>query len=352
MKGSKRLFGEVEGRPVYEYTLENSHGMQLSAMDYGATVTAIKTPDKDGKLENITLGFDSVEPYVTYRPYYGATIGRVAGRIDKGKFKLENETVQLMINEGVNHHHGGSPAFDSRFWEVQMEATSDADKSSLTFTYLSPDNENGYPGNLEVQVKYSLTEANEWKIQYTATTDKTTLFNPTNHVYFNLTGNHANGVLDHRMQLNSDFYASLESDSVPTGDLLDVTDSPFDFRQASPLKTGIESTHPQTVSNRGYDHPFILNPVLNGKANGQITDPISKRRVRFATDREAVVVYLNNWAEGLYEIDGQAVRPYSGVALETQMLPDAIHHDNFGNTILKPGEKFYSETIYTFDLIK
>ena len=352
MKGSKRLFGEVEGRPVYEYTLENSQGMQLSAMDYGATITAIKTPDKDGRLENITLGFDSVEPYVTYRPYYGATIGRVAGRIAKGKFELEDETVQLMINEGVNHHHGGSPAFDSRFWEVQMKATSESDESSLTFTYLSPDNENGYPGNLEVQVKYSLTEANEWKIQYTATTDQTTLFNPTNHVYFNLTGNHANGVLDHQMQLNSDFYASLESDSVPTGDLLDVTDSPFDFRQASPLKTGVESTHPQTVSNRGYDHPFILNQVLNGKANGEITDPISKRRVRFSTDREAVVVYLNNWAEGLYEIDGQAVRPYSGVALETQMLPDAIHQDHFGSTVLKPGEKFYSETIYTFDLIK
>lgn len=351
MKGSKRLFGEVDGRPVYEYTLENSQGMQLSAMDYGATITAIKTPDKDGKLENITLGFDSVEPYVTYRPYYGATIGRVAGRIAKGNFELEDETVQLTINEGINHHHGGSPAFDSRFWEVQMKVEPEADESSLTFTYLSLDNENGYPGNLTVQVKYILTEANEWKIQYTATTDKTTLFNPTNHVYFNLTGNPANDILDHQMQLNSDFYAPLESDSVPTGNLLEVTDSPFDFRQASSLKTGVESTHPQTVSNRGYDHPFILNQVLDGEANGQITDPISKRRVRFSTDREAVVVYLNNWAEGLYEIDGQAVRPYSGVALETQMLPDAIHHDNFGNTILKPGEKFYSETIYTFDLI-
>ncbi|WP_414839609.1 aldose epimerase family protein [Carnobacterium sp. TMP28] len=351
MKASKRLFGEVEGRPVYEYTLENSQGMQVSVMDYGATLTAIKTPDKDGKIANITLGFDSVEPYVTYRPYYGATIGRVAGRIANGAFELDGKPVQLTINEGVNHHHGGSPAFDSRFWEVQVKAESDSDESSFIFTYLSPDDENGYPGNLTVQVKYLLTQANECKIQYTATTDKTTLFNPTNHVYFNLSGNHANGILEHKLQLNSDFYAPLESDSVPTGQLIDVTDSPFDFRQAMPLKTGVESAHPQIVSNRGYDHPFMLNPVKTGEANGQLTDATSKRRVRFYTDREAVVVYLNNWAEELYEIDGQTVRPYSGVALETQVLPDAIHHDNFGNVILKPGEKFYSETIYQFDLI-
>jgi aldose 1-epimerase len=351
MKGSKRLFGEVKGRPVYEYTLENSQGMQVSAMDYGATLTAIKTPDKEGKLENITLGFDSVEPYVTYRPFYGATVGRVAGRMAKGQFELDGKPVQLMTNEGANHHHGGNPAFDSRFWEIQMQAEAKADESSLTFTYLSPDNENGYPGNLTVQVKYILTEANEWKVQYKATTDQTTLFNPTNHVYFNLSGNHANSILDHQMQLNSDFYAPLESDSIPTGELIEVTDTPFDFRQASPLKTGVESTHPQTVSNRGYDHPFVLNRIEDGAANGQIVDPISKRRVRFYTDREAVVVYLNNWAEGLYEIDGKAVQPYSGVALETQVLPDAIHHDNFGNPILKPGETFYSETIYQFDLV-
>lgn len=351
MKGSKRLFGEVEGRQVYEYTLENSQGMQLSAMDYGATLTAIKTPDKDGKVENITLGFDSVEPYVTYRPFYGATVGRVAGRIAKGQFELNGKPVQLMINEGANHHHGGNPAFDSHFWEVQIEAEAKADESSLTFTYLSPDNENGYPGNLTVQVKYLLTEDNKWIIQYTATTDQITLFNPTNHVYFNLSGNHANGILNHQMQLNSDFYAPLESDSIPTGELIEVTDTPFDFRQAKSLRTGVESTHPQTVSNRGYDHPFVLNKNGDGAANGQIVDPISKRRVRFYTDCEAVVVYLNNWAEGLYDIDGKSVQPYSGVALETQILPDAIHHDHFGNPILKPGETFYSETIYEFDLI-
>ena len=346
MKRSKRLFGEVDGRPVYEYTLENSRGMQLSIMNYGAAVTAIKMPDKKGNVQNIVLGFDNVTPYVVYRPFYGATIGRVAGRIAAGKVVLEGKEVQLMVNEGENHHHGGIPAFESRFWEVDEAAT----EGTLVFTYLSPDGENGYPGNLTVQVKHSLTEENEWKIHYTATTDKTTLFNPTNHVYFNLSGDHTKGVLNHMLQLESNQYAPLKEDSIPTGRLLEVEGTPFDFREPAPLKTGVESDHPQTVANRGYDHPFVLQQSADHPA-GQLVDPESGRRIRFYTDRESVVVYLNNWVEGAYEIEGQKVQPYSGVALETQMLPDAIHHPNFGETILKPDETFYSETTYQFDIL-
>lgn len=352
MKVSKRPFGKVDGEPVYEYTLVNTKGMQLSAMNYGAAVTAILMPDKFGKNKNIVLGFDSVDKYVEHRPFYGATIGRVAGRIAGGKFKLKDKTVQVMVNEGENHHHGGNPAFESRFWTVETKAAADADEGTLTFTYVSPDGENGYPGNLTVQVVYTLTEQNEWKIHYTATTDETTLFNPTNHVYFNLTGDHTKGVLEHELQLNSDCYAPLREDSIPTGELADVTDTDFDFRQSKPLKTGVDSDHPQLQLNRGYDHPFVLNHSLNQhQADGQISDPVSGRRVWFTTDREAVVVYLNNWADGAYDIDSQPVLAYSGVALETQTLPDAINHKNFGNSILNPGETFQSETVYHFDLI-
>ena len=207
-------FGELSGQVIQEYTLTNRQGISLSAMTYGAAITSIRVPDKNGLIENIVLGYDTLDEYVSYRPYYGATVGRVAGRIDKGKFTLEGKNYQLETNDKTNHSHGGINGLDTKIWTVKTESTEN--EGHLVFTYKSPHGENGYPGNLTVKVTYTLTESNEWKINYQATTDKTTLFNPTNHVYFNLSGDPTKAINQHTLALTSKYFAELKEDYIPT----------------------------------------------------------------------------------------------------------------------------------------
>lgn len=346
MEITNKDFGEVSGTVIKEYTLTTHQGISLSAITYGAAVTSIQLPDKNGLFQNIILGYTNLNEYVNYRPYYGATIGRVAGRIDKGRFTLEGKNYQLETNDKTNHSHGGINGLDTKIWSVKTESTEN--EAHLIFTYKSPHDENGYPGNLTVQVTYTLTESNEWKINYQATTDKTTLFNPTNHVYFNLSGDPTKTINQHTLALTSKYFAELKEDSIPTGTLLPVKETPFDFTTADTVNKGFESSHPQNQLVSGYDHPFVLEHIAE-KPEAILYDSISGRRVQMTTDRDAVVIFAVNTLDGRHNTEGKAEEFYAGITLEAQNLPNAINQEGFGNILLHPNETFHSETTYRFD---
>lgn len=346
MKLSQKLFGTVDGHDVIEYTVENQQGMQLSMMNYGATLTALKVPDKTGKCENIVLGFDSLKAYQKHEAFFGATVGRVAGRIAKGEFELNGKNYQLSQNEGENHLHGGG-VFNRRIWE--SESFVHEAEAGVLFRLTSEAGECGYPGNLMVEVRFTLTELNQWKVHYFAESDEDTLFNPTNHVYFNLTGDPKRSILSHELQLASDEFVALKSDLLPTGELESVAGTSFDFRKAEMVKRGTESQHPQNQFVAGYDHAFCFSDDDKNQVKGTLFDSVSGRRLILYTDMPSVVVYSGNQLHGEFEIDGEPVRQYAGITLETQALPDAIHHPGFGSIVLKGHEKFESETIYQFD---
>lgn len=344
MEITKELFGHFEGKDVYEYTLTNDNGVKLSAIPYGATVTKIVTPDKNGEMKNITLNVDNLDDIVANRPYYGATIGRIAGRIAKGQYKLGGVTHQLAVNEGENLLHGGPEGFDTQLWDVE-EVTSETE-AKLIFTYEDPAGKNEFPGTMQLKVTFTLTNKDEWVIDYEATTDATTLYNPTNHVYFNLTGDVKQTILDHELQIASDYYGSLNEETLPTGKLEKSTGTPFDFSAAKPVKEAVLSDHPQIKPINGLDHPFVLNQKEDVKV--VLFDPESGREVKVFTDMNSVVVFTHNGEIDDYLIEGEPAKQYAGLTLETQMLPDAINQPGFGNIILRPNETFHSQTTYQF----
>ncbi|MCC5896115.1 MAG: galactose mutarotase [Alkalibacterium sp.] len=347
MELTSKVIGTIENKDVVEYTVTNANGVSLSAMSLGATLTKLVTPDKNGTKENITLNVENVEDFKTHRPFYGATIGRVAGRITKGQYTLAGKEYQLDINEGDNLLHGGPAGLDTKLWEVEAEtAESDA---RLIFTYESPEGENGFPGNVSVKVTYTLTDENEWVINYEAKTDAPTLFNPTNHVYFNLTGDIKKTMLDHQLKLKSEFYGSLGEENLPSGKLEKVDGTPFDFRTFKAIKEAALSDHAQIKPLNGLDHPFVLNPNESG-VQAILFDPESGREVELYTDCNSVVIFTHNAEIDDYLIEGEPAKQYAGITLETQTLPDAINQPGFGNIILRPEEPFTSQTTYKFNV--
>lgn len=349
MEITTKQFGIFEGEEVIEYTLSNDHGVSLSAIPYGAIVTKIKTPDKNGESKNITLNVESLEDMVEHRPFYGATIGRVAGRITKGQFSLDGKEYQIDVNEGENMLHGGPKGLDTKMWDI--EVFTGTEEASLTFSYESPEGENGFPGTLSLKVVYILTNKNEWKIDYIAKTDEPTLFNPTNHIYFNLTGDIKNHILDHELELNSSYYASLDEENLPTGELENVEGTPFDFTSRKVLKEAILSDHEQIKPLKGLDHPFVLDPK-GEEVKGKLIDPKSGRYVEMITDQNSVVIFTHNEEVSDYMIEGEPAKQYAGITLETQILPDAINKPGFGNIILRPDSTFTSQTVYVFGVEK
>lgn len=347
MEIERKILGTVENRDVVEYTLRNTRGVSLSAMSFGATLTKLVTPDKNGTRKNITMNVESLDDFITHRPFYGATIGRVAGRITNGKYTLGDKTFQLDINEGDNLLHGGPRGLDTKLWDVEVQ-TGDSD-AKLVFTYESPEGENNFPGNLSIKVVYTLNEENEWIINYEASTDAPTLFNPTNHVYFNLTGDIKKPMLDHQLKLNSDFFASLKQGNLPTGALEKVDNTPFDFRHPKAIKEAVLSDHPQIKPRNGLDHPFVLDPEESG-VKGVLFDPESGREIELYTDCNCVVIYTHNAEMDDYTIEGEPARQYSSLTLETQTLPDAINHTGFGNIVVRPEKPFASQTTYKFNV--
>ncbi|MDC7763704.1 galactose mutarotase [Priestia aryabhattai] len=345
MKVNFEKFGELNNQAVHAYTLLNDEGLKITCLDYGCVISNIEMPDSEGKIESVVLGFDSIEEYQKYSPYFGAVVGRVAGRIGGAEFQLNDETYRLEKNEGNNHLHGGSEGFSHKIWHAKTIDASD--HVGVEFTYVSKDGEEGYPGNLEVKVTYTLTNKNEFHISYEGTTDQDTLINLTNHTYFNLSGNLKETVLDHVLKLKSNEFLELNDDLLPTGETISVTDTPFDFREGHSLKEGVESTHPQNVLvDKGYDHPFLLEAETENQMS--LFDPASGRKIEVKTDQPSVVLYTGNHLDEEFEIRGVHSEKYLGVCLETQGLPDAIHHKHFPSCVLKPGEKYEASTHYTF----
>jgi aldose 1-epimerase len=345
MKVIRESFGQIDHQTVTKFTLINDHGVEVTVINYGCIITKIVTPDKNGHYENIVLGHDSLNDYVQDSYFLGAVVGRVGGRIRGGSFDLDGETYTLAKNNGHNHLHGGNKGFNKVVWDAEVV------EDGVRFSYLSPDGEEGYPGNLHIQVTYTLDNHNELKIQYEAQTDKKTLLTATNHSYFNLSGDLKRDILAHTLKIKSDRFLELDHEFIPTGDFVEVKDTPFDFRSESIIEAGTSSAHPQNVLvGDGYDHPFLLN--TNHDHEIVLKDPESGRILTIETDEAGVVVYSGNSLESEGDFLGVPSSKYLGICLETQALPDAIHHSHFPSTILDKEQRYSSVTVYKFGIDK
>jgi len=344
-KVTKALLGNMEGREVYQYTLQNDNGVEVSCIEYGCAITGIVTPDRKGTCENIVLGFGQLESYRQNSAYFGVVAGRVAGRIANAEFSLAGKRYQLANNDGSNHLHGGIKGFGHASWTG--EVLDSMEEPGICFSYESPDGEDGYPGRLRMQVSYTLNNCNEFVIRYQGKSDQMTLLNPTNHTYFNLSGDQKRDILQHELTIKSDRFLELNHQLLPTGRVLPVDDTMFDFRRGQRIEEGVRSRDSQNVlAGHGYDHPFILNA---GDGNKIILyEQESGRCLTMETDAVGVVLYTGNQLTEEIKVYGKPARRYLGLCLETQGLPDAIHHPEFPSCVLKAGELFSSFTKYTF----
>ena len=341
MNITKEIFGKVDGRDVYLYTLSNNEGMTVKITNYGGIITSIEVPDKNGNIADVTLGFDSLQPYLDGCPYFGALVGRYANRIAKGRFELDGKTYELAVNNGPNALHGGIKGFDKVIW-TPKEFIKD-DECGLQLNYLSKDGEEGYPGNLEVMVIYSLKSGSRLSIEYFAKTDKATPVNLTYHGYFNLKGAGNGDILGHYLMIDADKYTAVDSTLIPTGELPDVEGTPFDFRQAKPIGQDIARVP------GGYDHNFVLNNKGNFRKVAELSEPVSGRYMDVYTDQPGLQFYSGNFLDGsITGKGGKVYKKHYGLCLETQHFPDSPNHPEFPNTILHPGEEFYHTTVYMF----
>ncbi|MBO0472003.1 galactose mutarotase [Enterococcus sp. DIV0242_7C1] len=332
------------GESTILYSLTNNNGVTLCVSNLGARIVDLIVP-VSGEKRNIVLGFDSAKEYIEKDLYIGATVGRVAGRIEKGQFTINDKKYQLPVDPLTgNTLHGGAKSFESRLWESRTEETEE--RISVIFTYESPDHEHGFPGNLKAEVIYSLTNEDEWIIDYQATTDQPTIYNPTNHVYFNLTGDVTKTVGEHSLFIDADRFAVVDEATSVTGELRNVTDTPFDFRNNTPIKQVFETDYKQNMMVNGLDHPFLLNQTGFEKPQAIVTSPKSDVSIEMYTDRPAVVVFTAQFGENSPEMRGTKMVSHGGIALETQVSPGAGVFDGFGDISLYPDRPFHSRTIY------
>jgi aldose 1-epimerase len=333
-------WGTVDGKAVKLYTLTNVNGTVVKITNYGGIVTSWVTKDRAGNRSNVVIGYDSLAPYLQAPPYFGAIIGRYGNRIAKGTFAIDGTTYALATNDGPNHLHGGKKGFDKVVWDAQPDTT--GGNTSLILTYLSKDGEEGYPGNLKVKVVYTLNDGDGLVMDYSAETDKATIVNLTNHSYFNLSGDVSNTILNHQLQVNADKYTPVDATLIPTGNMVDVTGTPFDFR--SPYKIG------ERIANvdGGYDHNFVLNRNSAGmELVATLYDTISGRQLEVITTEPGLQFYSGNFLDGsLKTPDGKAIVKHGALCLETQHYPDSPNKPDFPATVLKPGEKYSTQTIY------
>jgi aldose 1-epimerase len=337
---SRADWGEVDGKKVYLYTLANENGTQVKITNYGGIITSWITADKHGKKSDIVLGFADLKSYLASSPYFGATVGRYGNRIAKGRFTLDGKQYTLATNNNQNHLHGGKKGFDKVVWDV---AQTDESTPALTLNYISKDGEEGYPGNLKVTVKFTLTNDDELQIVYDAETDKATPVNLTNHSYFNLTGDVSNTILDHTLMIYADRYTPVDTTLIPTGELKPVEGTPFDFRE--PKKIGRDIGN---VPGGGYDHNFVLTRQGNSlQMIAAFSDSVSGRKVEVYTTEPGVQFYTGNFLNGsLKTSDGKPINKNTAMCLETQHFPDSPNKPNFPTTTVKPGEKYHTETTY------
>lgn len=341
-------FGEVDGEPIQLYTLTNANGMQVRATNYGGIITHLFVPDAEGNLEDVVLGYDSVDGYLDESPYFGAIIGRYGNRIADGEFSLDGETYTLATNNGPNHLHGGERGFDKVVWDATT--FDEGNERGISFTYTSPAGEEGYPGTLNARVTYTLNDNDELIFDYYATTDEATPVNLTQHTYFNLAGVGEGDILDHRIMINADAYTPVDSTLIPTGDLATVDGTPFDFTEATPIGARIEEDDQQLDYGLGYDHNFVLNGQAGEmKLAARVTEPTSGRIMTVRTTEPGLQFYTGNFLDGSLTGKDVAYDHRTGFCLETQHFPNSPNQGDFPSTILRPGEEYTTRTVYAFE---
>ncbi len=341
----RAAFGAAGGKPVELYTLVNATGMKAKVITYGATLTELWVPDRNGKLGDVVLGFESIDGYLGKEPYFGATVGRVGNRIAKGRFTLDGKSYRLATNDGPNHLHGGLKGFDKVVWEAQIVPS--ADGPSVSFSYLSPDGEEGYPGNCRATVVYTLTNSGDLRLDYTVKTDHATPVNVTNHSYFNLGGAENGGILGEELTLFADRYTPVDSTLIPTGTISPVAGTPMDFRSAAVIGSRIKEVGGNPI---GYDHNYVINGGGGKLAPvAEVYDPTSGRALEVLSTEPGVQFYSGNFLDGtITGKRGVVYRQYAALALETQHFPDSVNHSNFPSYVLQAGATYRSTTVYRF----
>jgi aldose 1-epimerase len=339
----KAKFGTTrDGVAVDLYTLTNANGVVAKVMTYGALMTELHVPDRTGKMADVVLGFKTLDQYQGDHPYFGATIGRVGNRIAKGKFKIDGQEYTVATNDGANHLHGGLKGFDKRVWTAQQVPATDG--AAVKFTYVSADMEEGYPGTLTATVTYTLTNKNELRLDYTASTSKPTVVNLTNHSYFNLAGEGQGDILGHELTILADRYTPVDAGLIPTGEIASVSGTPMDFNRALPIGSRIAQVQ------GGYDHNYVLTHGGGVLAiSATVREPGSGRIMDVLTTEPGVQLYTGNFLDGkLVGKSGAAYKKHFGFCLETQHYPDSINHPNFPTVLLKPDKTYKTTTVYRF----
>lgn len=339
------LYGILNNKEVYKIKLQNA-GVNMIITNLGCSIMAIYTPDRNGFQQNIVAGFENVKDYEENPEYFGCVLGRYANRIANGKFVLNESVINLSVNDGVNHLHGGFIGFSKKIWDI-LSINKSVDEVSVVFGYLSKDGEEGYQGNLNVKVKYTLNAVNQLRIDYTATTDIATPVNLSNHSYFNLTGFDAPTINSHVLHVNAMSYTEKNASNIPTGNILPVAGTPLDFTYPKEIGEDINTI----LRDNGFDHNFILKNNRDEKLvyAASLKEPVSGRILKVYTDQPAIQLYTANfWNGTLYGMHGKYYQQHGGVALETQAFPDSPNQPAFPNTILHPGERYLTTTIYEF----
>jgi aldose 1-epimerase len=349
----KESFGKTaDGEEVELYTLSNANGIETGVTTYGGIVVSLKVPDRDGKLADVVLGFETLDGYLKGHPFFGALVGRYGNRIGKAKFSLNGKEYKLAVNNGENALHGGTKGFDKVVWKARPVTVKDG--VALELSYLSKDGEEGYPGNLSVTVVYTLTNSDELKIDYSATTDQDTIVNLTNHSYFNLAGQGNGDILGHQIQINADRFTPVDSGLIPTGELRSVKATPLDFTQPTAIGARIGQDDEQLQLGKGYDHNFVLNGNAGTlRPAAKVVEPTTGRVLEVLTTEPGVQFYTANFLDG--SLKGKGGKVYgqrSGFCLETQHFPDSPNKPDFPSTVLKKGGRYQTTTVFKFSTDK
>jgi aldose 1-epimerase len=346
-------FGRTAGGELVElFTLTNAGGVELRVITYGGIIVSLRVPDREGRLGDVVLGHDDLEGYVQSTSHFGSIVGRYANRIAKGRFTLDGKTYDLAKNNGANHLHGGTRGFDRVVWAAAPSEGKDG--AGIVLSYMSPDGEEGYPGTLKTRVTYTLTDRNELIFDYSATTDKPTLVNLTQHSYFNLAGEGARDVLSHEMQIFADRYTPVDDTMIPTGVLAPVQGTPFDFRTPTAIGARIDQKDEQLARGRGYDHNYVLAGSAGGLARAaRVSEPTTGRVMEVETSEPGVQFYTANFLDGTAKgKSGHVYGRRSAFCLETEHYPDSPNQPSFPSAVLRPGQEYRSKTVLRFSTVR